>query len=251
MLAMVAPILVIIPLSFTSVSYFQLPLPGFSLKWYHSFIENSVWITTLFRSLNIAFFTAIISTIIGTMGAYAVVRMNFIGKKFFMALMVTPIIIPMIVVGIIIFKFFSTVQLTNTFTGMVLAHSVLAIPIVFITVTASLKGVDRNLELAAMGLGSTPIGAFLKVTVPLIKPALVSGLLISFITSFDEPVISLFIAGPETKTLPVFMFENIRTQVDPTIAAVSTTIIFFTVIVFFLQEWISIRAEKTKNKSTN
>ncbi|WP_042347455.1 ABC transporter permease [Bacillus massiliigorillae] len=249
--AMLAPILTIIPISFTSVSFFQFPPPDYSLKWYQAFMENSNWITTFVRSLEIALFTAILSTILGTMAACAVTRINFKAKPIFMALMIAPMIIPVIIVGISIYFFFSQNHLTDTIPGLVLAHSVLAIPMVFITVTSSLRGVDRNLELAAMGLGSTPIEAFFKITVPLIKPAILSGMLISFITSLDEPVISIFITGPSTKTLPVFMWENLRTQIDPTIAVASTVIIILTICAFLLQEIVSLRASKLKNKSSN
>lgn len=245
-IALIAPILVVIPMSFTSISYFQFPPPDYSLKWYVKFMENEEWVDGLLRSLNVAFLTAIVASVLGTMASIAVTRLKFPGKKVFMALMVAPMIIPVIIVGIALYHSFAPMKLTNSLTGLVLAHSLLAIPIVFITVTAGLKGMDRNLELAAMGLGSTPIGAFFKVTLPIIRSAVLSGALFAFVTSLDEVVVTLFLSGANTKTLPIVMWENLRTTVDPTIAAVSSILIFGTIVMFSLKEWIAARASRMK-----
>ncbi len=144
-------------------------------------------------------------------------------------------VIPVVVAGIAMYHTFSNYKLVNTITGMVLAHSVLAIPIVFITIFAGLNGIDRNVELAALSLGSTPIGVFFKITLPLIRPAVIASVLFAFITSLDEVVVSIFISGATTKTLPMVMWENMRTQVDPTIAAASTLLIGGTILLFLVQ----------------
>ncbi|RST77294.1 ABC transporter permease [Siminovitchia acidinfaciens] len=244
--ALTAPILIIFVMSFTSVSYFQFPPPGFSVKWYEAFFSDASWMESLFRSLQISFFTMILAIVIGTIAANAVMRLDFPGKQFFMALMVAPMIIPVIILGIALYRFFAPLQMTGTITGMVLSHSILSIPIVFVTVLASLKGMDRNLELAAMGLGSTPIEAFFKITVPFIRPALFSSALFAFLISFDELVVTIFLAGPTTKTLPVKMWEDLRTQVNPTIAAISSILIISIVTIYILQVWLSERATKAK-----
>ncbi len=246
LVVLVAPILVVIPLSFTSASFFDFPPPGYSITWYVSFLENQDWIDGLFRSLNVAMWTAVVSTLLGTMASVTATRLHFWGKRVFMSLMVAPMIIPVIIVGIALYHSFSKMHLNNSLLGLVLAHSILAIPIVFVTVTASLKGVDRNLEMAAMSLGSTPLGAFFKVTLPLIKAAVLSGCLFAFITSLDEVVVTLFLAGATSKTLPIVMWENLRTQVDPTIAAVATIIIVGTIALFLLQAWATSRASRLK-----
>ncbi|MFD1707179.1 ABC transporter permease [Siminovitchia sediminis] len=246
--ALTAPILIIFVMSFTSVSYFQFPPPGFSGKWYQAFFNDPSWMESLFRSLQISFFTTILAVVIGTIAANAVMRLDFPGKQFFMALMVAPMIIPVIIVGIALYRFFAPLQMTGTITGMVLSHSILSIPIVFVTVLASLKGMDRNLELAAMGLGSTPLEAFFKITVPFIRPALFSSALFAFLISFDELVVTIFLAGPTTKTLPVKMWEDLRTQVNPTIAAISSILIISIVIIYILQGWLSQRADKAKTQ---
>jgi putative spermidine/putrescine transport system permease protein len=244
LVALVAPILVVIQLSFTSSNFFFLPPPSYSLTWYNSFLENPVWIESLLRSLNVALWTVLVSTILGTMASVAVTHLNFWGKKAFMSLMVAPMIIPVIIIGIALYNSFAKLQLNNSLTGLVLAHSILAIPFVFVAMTTSLKGVDRNLEMAAMGLGSTPVGAFFKVTLPLIKPAVLSGCLFAFITSLDEVVVTIFISGATSKTLPIVMWENLRTQVDPTIAAVSSIIIVGTIILFLLLAWATSRTSR-------
>ncbi|WP_018756876.1 ABC transporter permease [Paenibacillus terrigena] len=238
------PIILIIPLSFTSVAYFQIPPPGYSLVWYEKVLQDPVWIQVFSRSLFIGAITAIVSLVVGTMAAVAFTRLNFWGKNIFLPLMLSPMVVPTVVVAIGLYHFFSPFKLADTYTGMVLSNSVIAIPIVFTLVIASLKGVDRNLELAAMGLGSTPIGAFFKITVPLMKTGLFSGALFAFSLVFDEPIISLFMSGANTKTLPIKYWESLRTSIDPSIAVVSTVLIIMTVALFLIQGWIGSNAAK-------
>lgn len=249
--ALLAPILIIILMSFTSVSYFGFPPPGFSLKWYMNIFENEQWISSMLRSLYVALLTTIVSTIIGTIAANGAHKLHFKGKGLFMAIMIAPMIIPVIVVGIALYNSFSSLGLLATLPGLVLAHSIIAIPVVFISVLASLKGVNPNLERAAQNLGSPPVEAFFKVTMPIIKPAILSSALFSFIISFDELVITFFLAGPTTKTLPVKMWEDLRTQIEPTIAAISAILIVGVVLIFILQEWSSNRSKRKKGISVD
>ncbi|MFD0616180.1 ABC transporter permease [Paenibacillus sp. GCM10027629] len=244
LLVFLLPIILIIPLSFTSVAYFQIPPPGYSLVWYEKVLQDPVWIQVFSRSLFIGAITAIVSLVVGTMAAVAFTRLNFWGKNIFLPLMLSPMVVPTVVVAIGLYHFFSPFKLADTYTGMVLSNSVIAIPIVFTLVIASLKGVDRNLELAAMGLGSTPIGAFFKITVPLMKTGLFSGALFAFSLVFDEPIISLFMSGANTKTLPIKYWESLRTSIDPSIAVVSTVLIIMTVALFLIQGWIGSNAAK-------
>lgn len=241
---LIAPILVLIPLSFSTNASFSFPPDGFSMQWYEGMVDDSQWMDGFKNSILVASFTAIVAMIIGTMAALAVHRLEFPGKKIFVNIMVAPMVIPVVIVGISMYHSFSLYKLTNSLLGLVLAHSILAIPIVYVTVFARLKGVDRNLELAAMSLGSRPIGAFFKVTLPLIRPAVVAGCLFAFITSLDEVVVSIFISGSSTKTLPVLMWEMMRTQVDPTIAAVSSVLIVGTILFFLLQSGVTKLTQK-------
>ncbi|HJV44175.1 MAG TPA: ABC transporter permease [Bacillota bacterium] len=229
---MVAPILIMIPLSFSSEVAFHFPPSGYSLQWYQNLWNDNQWMEGLMLSLIVAVSTAILSTVLGIMASLAVRKLEFPGKKIFMNLMVAPMVIPVIVAGIAMYHSFAQFKINNTIVGLTLSHSILAIPIVFVTVLAGLKGMDPNLELAAQSLGSTPIGTFFKVTLPLIRSSVISAGLFAFITSLDEVVVTIFISGSYTKTLPIVMWENMRTQVDPTIAAVSTVLIVVTTAVF-------------------
>ncbi|MBU3113231.1 ABC transporter permease [Clostridium lacusfryxellense] len=236
LLFIILPILVLIPLSFTSLNYFKFPPTGFSLKWYQDFLQNEEWVECFFRSLEVACLTAILAIIIGTLASLAVTRINFKHKKAFMALMVAPMVIPVVIIGVALYNFYAPLKLNNTIMGLVLSHTLIAIPIVFITLTAGLKGVDSNIELAAAGLGSKPIGVFFKIILPQIKPSMLSACLFAFITSLDEITVTIFLSGTKTKTLPIAMWESMRNNITPTIASVSTILIFGTIISFMLPE---------------
>ncbi|MDY5904514.1 MAG: ABC transporter permease [Succinivibrio sp.] len=232
----IAPALVIIPQSFTSLNYFVYPIKEFSLKWYVKFFENSEWITSLERSIVIALLVAVLATIIGTLAALAVNKLNFKGKNLFLNLMLTPMIVPVVITGVALYASFAKVGLNNSILGLVMAHSLLAIPMVFLTMSSALARFDTNLELAAMSMGSTPIGAFFKVTVPGVKSSLVTSALLSFVTSLDEVVVTIFVSGADTKTLPMVMWENLRATIDPTIAVAATFLIILTLGMYVIKE---------------
>lgn len=226
------PILVMIPLSFSPSHQIDLPLGDFSVRWYEQFLGNKTWTSSLVRSIFIAFLVALTSSVIGIMAAISVDRISFPLKNVFTNLMIAPMIIPVIVVGIAMYRTFSFLKLNDSVLGVVLSHSVIAIPLVFITVLAGLQGVDRDLEYAARSLGSKPLGAFMKVTLPLIMPSVFAGFIFAFSISLDEVIISIFVTGPTTKTLPIVLWENMRTQLDPTIAVAATFLIIGTILVF-------------------
>jgi putative spermidine/putrescine transport system permease protein len=245
LLFLVAPVLVLIPLSFSSLSYFQFPPPSYSLKWYQAFFQDQEWVRAFIRSLNIAFFTTILSLTLGILAAYSVTKINFRLKTVFMGLMVAPMIIPVVIIGIAQYNFFSPLKLTNTIPGLVLSHSLIAIPIVFTTLIAGLKGVDSNIELAAAGLGTRPLGVFFKITLPQVKPSVVSAAIFAFITSLDEITVTIFLSGTKTKTLPIAMWESMRNNINPTIASVSSILIMGTLLSFVVQ-WIIAYRSKLK-----
>jgi putative spermidine/putrescine transport system permease protein len=238
---LITPILIVIPLSLSSSPFFIFPPKEYSLRWFENFFTQNQWIDALLKSLQVAVMTSILATVLGTMAALAISRLDFKGKQVFMGVMVLPIVVPLIVVGIAVYRFYSEIQMVGSTVGLVLAHSLLALPIVFVTTLASLKGFDRNMELAAMNLGSTPIGAFFKVTLPIIKPAIYSSALFAFITSLDEIVVTIFIGGSQNPTLPKVMWEQMRSQIDPTIAAASSLLIVATVVLFTSQSILKAR----------
>ena len=227
----IAPALVIIPQSFTSLNYFVYPIKSFSLKWYDKFFENEQWITSLERSLLIAICVAIFATIIGSLAALAVNKLNFKGKNIFLNLMLTPMIVPVVITGVALYASFAKVGLNNTIPGLIMAHSLLAIPMVFLTMSAAFARFDTNLELAAMSMGSTPVGAFFKVTLPGVK------------SSVDEVVVTIFVSGANTKTLPMMMWENLRATIDPTIAVAATFLIILTLGMYVVKEIFEARSK--------
>lgn len=246
LVVIILPALIVIPQSFTSLNYFTYPIPGFVTKWYDKFWENSEWAVGLTRSLIIAIIVAIVATVIGTMAAVAMQKIKFKGKGLFMGLMLSPMVIPVVIIGVALYSTFSKIGLTNSFVGLVLTHTLLAVPMVFITMSSGLGGVNPNLELAAMSMGSTPVGAFFRVVLPTVKPSLVSSILFSFVTSLDEVAASLFISGADTKTLPLVMWERLNTYMDPTIAVAATYLIILTLGAYIVKEILDVRANKLK-----
>ncbi|MFZ7942569.1 ABC transporter permease [Neobacillus sp. 19] len=234
------PILIMIPISFNSGHTLKLTFSDYSLKWYENFFNNELWLESLGRSISTALLVAALSTVIGGMAALSVNRLSFPGKNIFMNLMVAPMVIPVIVVGIALYHSFSFLKLNDTVLGVVLGHSIVAIPLVFVTMMAGLKGVQRDLELAAQSLGSTPIGAFFKVTFPLLRLSIFASFFFAFSTSLDEVIISIFVAGPSTKTLPILLWENMRTQLEPTIAVAATILILGTITAFLAPKVIDL-----------
>lgn len=245
-LIIILPALIVIPQSFTSLNYFTYPIPDFVMKWYDKFWENSEWAVGLTRSLIIAVIVAVIATFIGTLAAVAMQKINFKGKGFFMGLMISPMVIPVVIIGAALYSTFSKVGLTNSFMGLILAHTLLAVPMVFVTMSSGLGGVNSNLELAAMSMGSTPVGAFFKVVLPTVKPSLISSILFSFVSSLDEVAASLFISGADTKTLPLVMWERLNTYMDPTIAVAATYLIILTLGTYIVKEVLDSRSKHMK-----
>lgn len=239
----VMPALVIIPQAFTSLNYFQYPIESYSMKWVESFLNNSDWVEGLQRSLVIATATAVVATVLGTMAAVAVHKLDFKGKSLVMSIMLAPMVIPVIVVGVSLYSSFSHMGLTNSILGLVLSHTLIAIPMVFTTMLSGLSSVNENLELAAMSMGSTPMGAFFKVTIPNVRSSMVASALFAFVCSLDEVVVSIFISGPNTKTLPMVMWENMRTNINPTLAVAAVFMISLTLGMYIIQTVVSNRSK--------
>lgn len=243
-LIIILPAVIVIPQAFTSLNYFTYPIPEFVTKWIDKFWENSEWVVGLTRSLIIAVIVAVVATFLGTLAAVAMQKLEFKGKGLFMGLMISPMVIPVVIIGVALYSTFSKIGLTNSFPGLVLTHTLLALPMVFVTMSSGLGGVNPNLELAAMSMGSSPIGAFMKVVLPTVKPSLVSSLLFAFVTSLDEVAASLFISGADTKTLPLVMWERLNTYMDPTIAVAAMYLIILTLGTYIVKEILAYRSQK-------
>lgn len=238
---LIAPIFIIVPLSFSSDPFFTFPVPQYSLRWYYDFFGNERWISSIMNSAITAVFTTIFATVLGTMASLGLSRPDFPYRQAVMALLISPMIVPIVIVAVGSYLFFGQLGLTNTRTGLVLAHTALATPFVVITVTATLSTYDNNLTRAALSLGASPLSAFFRVTLPNILPGVVSGAIFAFATSFDEVVVALFMTGAEQRTLPVQMFSGIRDQINPTIMAAATILLAISVCLFLLVAWVSSR----------
>jgi putative spermidine/putrescine transport system permease protein len=246
LLFLIAPILAIMPLSFSSDTYFSYPLPGLSLKWYEEFFTNERWYGSLRLSLILATCTTILATTLGTLAALGISRGNLPFRATLMAVLISPMIVPVIISALGMFFFYSSIGLTGTIPGLILAHTALATPFVVITVTATLSSFDKTLMRAGESLGATPSWTFYKVVMPLILPGMISGALFAFVTSFDEVIAVIFIAGPEQRTLPRQMFSGIREQISPTITAAASVLIVFSTLLLVTVELLRRRGERLR-----
>ncbi|HEV8256122.1 MAG TPA: ABC transporter permease [Casimicrobiaceae bacterium] len=227
---LVVPIVAVVPLSFNSGTFLTYPLEGFSLRWYDDFFTSPRWLPALRNSVVVGIFTTAIATPLGTLAAFGLVRAQFRLKPLVVGLLISPLIVPVIITAIGIYFVYSPLGLTSSRLGLVLAHTVLATPFVVVVVHATLQGFDPALWRAALSLGAPPLAVFRKVILPLIAPGVISGAIFAFTTSFDEIVTTIFIAGPEQRTLPLQMFDGVREQISPTITAAATLLIAVSVV---------------------
>lgn len=244
LLFLVLPLLVVIVLSFSNANYLQFPPATLSLRWYHSYLNSGGWVTSTILSAKVAIAAMTLSTVLGTAAAFALVRSNFPAKSLVYGILLSPIIVPSIVTAIAIYFLFARMHLINDWLGLVLAHTVVATPLVIVVVSASLRGFNIVLERAAIGLGATSWTALRRVTLPIIMPGIITGALLAFLTSFDEVVIAIFISGTDTVTLPVRMWDGLWLEITPVIAAASTVIIALTVLLFAAIDLLRRRSER-------
>jgi ABC-type spermidine/putrescine transport system permease subunit II len=230
LLFLLAPLAVVFPLSFSSSSYLQFPPPGWSLRWYQAYFNDSTWIDATLRSLKVAAATTVLSTVLGTLLSFSLVRGKYPGKEFVNQLSLMPLIVPVIVYSIAVYGWFGKLRLIGEWEAIVLGHTVHAIPFVVIVVTAALRTFDIAQEHAAMSLGASKARAVWHVTLPQIRPSIISAAFLAFISSFDELVVAMFLGG-SNMTLPKKMFDNIVNEIDPTIAAVSVLQVVLVTIV--------------------
>ncbi|HUN48968.1 MAG TPA: ABC transporter permease [Stellaceae bacterium] len=244
---LVFPLLIVIPVSFSSGTYLSFPPPGFSLRWYENFFGRSDWLDAASLSIRIGVTVMLLATALGAPAAIALVRSSFPGKRLAMGFIVSPLIAPVIIVAIGVYFFYAKLGLIGNPFALVIAHTCLAVPFVVINVSAALHGFDERLEHAAMNLGATPWRTFWQVTFPIIRPGIFAGALFAFISSFDELVVALFVSGSTAVTLPRKMWESIRFEIDPTIAAVSTILVAITGLVFLTAELLRRRSERLRS----
>ncbi len=253
---LIAPIIVIIPLSFNAQDFFtftpemlNFQSEGYSLKHYNDFFTNVDWQTALTNSFRIAPLATLISVALGTVAAVGLSQSDVPFKKLIMAILISPMIVPLIISAAGMYFFYSRIGLQGTYIGIVLAHAALGIPFVIITVTATLVGFDKSLTRASANLGAGPMRTFLRVQMPLILPGVISGGLFAFITSFDEVVVVLFVGSASQKTLPWQMFTGLREQISPTILAVATILVILSILLLTVVELLRRRSERIRGIS--
>jgi len=253
---LIAPILIIIPLSFNAEDFFtftpemlSLSPEGYSLKHYEDFFTNNDWQQALWNSVTIAPMATLLSVGFGTLAAIGLSQPHVPFRRAIMAILISPMIVPLIISAAGMFFFYSRIGLQGTYWGVVLAHAALGIPFVIITVTATLVGFDRSLTRAAANLGADPVTTFFRVQMPLILPGVISGGLFAFITSFDEVVVVLFVGSAGQKTLPWQMFTGLREQISPTILAVATILVAISIVLLATIEILRRRSERLRGMS--
>lgn len=246
LLFLISPIIAVMPLSFNSETFFSYPMPGYSLRWYEDFFFNDRWTSALKMSFLVAICTTILATFLGTLAALGLARADFPSKSTVMAVLISPMIVPVIISAVGMFKFYAQLGLASTLAGVILAHTALATPFVVITVTATLTSFDKTLMRAGASLGAAPHTVFFKVVMPLILPGMISGALFAFVTSFDEVVVVLFLASPEQRTLPLQMFSGIREMISPTITAAATVLVLISTALLVTVEVLRRRTEKLR-----
>ncbi|MCK8482900.1 ABC transporter permease [Aliiroseovarius sp. S2029] len=253
---LIAPIAVVIPLSFNAENFFtftpemlRLDPEGYSLKHYRDFFSNPDWQSALWNSIKIAPVATILSVSLGTLAAIGLSQPHVPARRAIMAILISPMIVPLIISAAGMYFFYSKINLAGTYWGVVLAHAALGIPFVIITVTATLVGFDRSLTRAAANMGADPVTTFFRVQMPLILPGVISGALFAFITSFDEVVVVIFVGSAKQQTLPWQMFTGLREQISPTILAVATILVAVSIVLLTIVELLRRRSERLRGMS--
>ena len=286
-LFLIAPILIVIPLSFNAEPYFTftqkmltLDPTGYSMRWYDLLLtqpslptdvprdwswwsrvwSEAAWVNAAKNTVIIGFFSTIVAAVLGTIAALGLSRPEMPYRRAIMAILISPMIVPIIITATGLFFFYSNPceliawtgldqqcgRLAGTYVGIIMAHATLGIPFVIITVTATLIGFDQSLIRAAASLGATPSTTFFKITMPLILPGVISGALFAFVTSFDEVVVVLFVAAHDQQTIPRQMWNGIREQISPAILSVATILVIVSICLLALVEWLRRRSEKLR-----
>lgn len=242
MLFLVVPTLIVVPMSFSASQYLEFPPREWSLRWYQNYFNSTAWMQATRTSLLAGLWTVVVATPLGTMAAYGLhaSRWRFAGSA--TLLLLTPMVVPVILIGIGVFYAYVKLKLVNSLLGLVLAHSMLAVPVVMMVVGSALKSFDLNQELVARSLGASRARAFWLVTLPQIRFSVVTAGVLAFLTSFDEIIVSMFVSGGDHSTLTRNMFMSLRDQVDPTIAAISTLIVAVTSLLLVFTQFVGKRA---------
>lgn len=238
LLFLVLPILVVLPLSFNADPFVSFPIEEWSLRWYAALFKGADWRRGAANTLIVASLTTVLATTLGTLAALGLRRGNLPFRTLIIALLLSPMIVPLVVIAVSLYFFFATVDLIGTLAGLVLGHVLIATPFVLVAVLSTLAGFDTNLTRAAAILGAGPVRTFFKITLPLILPGVITGAIFAFITSLDEVVIALFVAGPEQHTLPRVMWKVVRQEITPEILSVACLLVLMSLVLLASLEYL-------------
>lgn len=231
---MIGPVVIIIPMGFSNETMIHFPPEEWGLRLFKEYFYSKNWMRTTLNSFHVAIQVMFLAAFLGTLASLSLVRGKYLGKQYWYCLILSPMIIPVIVTAISIYFLFAKLKLIGTITALVIAHTILAVPYVVVVMTSTLKGFDESLEQASMNLGAGRVRTFFHVTFPIIRPGVLTAALFAFIASFDELIGAMFISGVRAKTLPVQMWDGIRDEINPTISAVATLLIFLTIFIMLL-----------------
>lgn len=241
------PILIVIPMSFSSASSLQFPPPGFSLRWYESFFHNPAWIEATKTSFTVSISASFIALVLGGLAAYGLAKSNFRGKSFILGNFIAPMIIPTIITGVALYMAFAQIGILGSLAGLILGHVLLIVPYIVLITLPSFESFDKRIELAARSLGASWFTVTRQIIIPIILPSILASWLFAFISSFDELIVTIFLAGGYN-TLPKKMFNELVLQINPTITAISTLLILFTAIFMLIVAFVMKRASKRGTK---
>lgn len=241
---LVAPTLVVIPMSFSSADTFRFPPDDWSLRWYENLVTSPQWTAAILNSLQVGIYTAVFATALGTAAAFGLMRLRARWRGAVNGFLLSPLIVPNILVALAVFSSFLRLGMHGTLIGIILAHTAMALPFVVVAVTARLQGMDRRLPGVAASLGASPLSAFRRVTLPLVMPGVLTGAVLAFVSSLDEVVIALFLQAPAATTLPVKMFNSVALQIDPTISAASSVMVVLVSVPILLAQVVGARRGK-------
>jgi len=252
-LFLVLPILILVPLSFNAGSFFtftqemlSLNPDAFSLRWYDAFFNDPKWMMAIKNSFYIAIVSSVVAVILGTIASIGLNSEKMPFRSFMMVVLISPMIIPLIILAAGMYFFYSYIGLSGSYTGLIIAHAILGVPFVVINVLSALNAYDLNLSKASTSLGANKVYTFFHVMFPIIKPGVISGWLFAFITSFDEVIIIIFLAGPEQRTIPRQMFSGLREQISPTILAASTLLLVLSVFLLVSIQYLQRKTDRQR-----
>ena len=247
LLYLILPLFAIVPISFNPTTFFSYPEDELSLRWYEEFFTSPAWMLALKNSLIIAGSVVVLATVLGTLAALGLTLADFPFKSAIIGLLISPIMVPHIIIGVGLFFFYANLGLAHTLPGMILAHTMLATPFVVMTVTVTLANFNRNLIRAGTSLGARPATVFFKVILPLILPGILGGAVLAFVASFDELIVAIMLTGSEQRTLPRQMWSGVREEISPVITAVATILITLAILLMATMEWLRRRGERFRS----